>query len=202
MKKLLLIILFELTACSRGGVDNLKGYIEYGTKSDSFIRWTKDQQITWDFFKGEPKGNGLYSCYFGLYYFYDVRDSLKINATLYIDKEKSWFKPKTEWGKSSDLYESSLKVLKLKFDFYEYVFRQLRRHLIENQKQLTDDQIIKILPDEYYNKAESEWRQIEQRLDFDYSNSTLSKVRVFIDKKLNELSAYDTRVNSRILNSD
>jgi hypothetical protein len=121
---------------------------------------------------------------------------------LYIDKEKSWAKPKTEWGESSDLYESSLKLLKLKFDYYEYVFRQLRKHLIENQKQLTAEQIKTTLPDEYYDKAKLEWNIIEQKLDFDYSDTTLSKVRVFIDKKLSELEPYDRRVNSKILISD
>lgn len=87
-----------LFSCSKSGVENLKSYIEYGTESKNYLRWTKDQQITWDIFKGSPSGQGVFSFYIGLYYFYDKKDDFKFNATIYIDKEKSWVKEKNDWG--------------------------------------------------------------------------------------------------------
>jgi hypothetical protein len=198
MRKIRLIAVLLLTtlSCSKYGAENLKGFIEYGTESENYVRWTKEQQITWDLFKGDVDGQGIYYNYFGLYFFYDLQDGLKFNATIYFDKEKSWVKPKEEWGESAEYYDQAQKLLKLKFDYYEATIRQLRKFLIENKDVLTDEERIRELGPEYYDKAAAEWAEIEDKLDYDFSDDKLGAVQQIIDSKLKELDEFDTRVNS------
>lgn len=104
-------------------------------------------------------------------------------------------------GEYKEFYDRLPKLLKLKFDYYEYVMRLLRKDLIENNTQLNDYQKENI-PGEYYQRAESEWQKIEEELIYDFSDKKLSNLKNDIDVKLKELESFDTRVNSQILNSD
>ena len=196
MNRLLIITLLLVTACNQSDQDKLKGYIEYGTESKNYVRWTKEQPITWDLFKGDPNSEALFKNYYGLYFFHRKDSLLRFNVTIYFDKEKSWAKPKNEWNiESQPLYEAYPKVLKLKFDYYEYVIRQLRKDLTENGSTLEEEDM-KPLAESYYNKAETEWTEIQRQLNYDFSEEKLSAVRMMVDERLNELKAFDASLNS------
>ena len=197
MQKQILILGLLMISCSKHGVDNLKGYIEYGMESKYYVRWAADQQITWDLFQGEPNGDGIFHNYFGLYFFYDVRDSLKFNATVFLDKRKSWVKPKAEWGESARFYEQAQKQEKLQFDYYECVIRELRKYLNEHKNTLNTDEIRNV-SGVYYNRARSEWGEIQASLGNDIYDARLAPIRQSIDARLEELNEFDTRVNSII----
>jgi hypothetical protein len=121
---------------------------------------------------------------------------MRFNATVYFDKEKSWVKPQSEWEEGSEvLYNQFPKVLKLKFDYYEYVVRQFRKHLKENEKELNQEDIKPILQS-HYDKAEKEWDEIFKKLNYDFSETKLLEIRLIIDNGLNELKDFDSSLNS------
>jgi hypothetical protein len=198
MKRITILIALCLASisCSQYAAENLKGYIEYGIESDNYVRWAKDQQLTWDLFNGDIDGEGAVYHYFGLYFFYDMADGLKFNATIYFDRNKSWVRPKEEWGAFAQYYDQAPKLLKLQFDFYELTIREMRKFLVENKNTLTDEVEIRELGAQYYDKAQAEWNKIQEELDYDFSDGKLDLVRQMIDSKLDELQEFDTRVNS------
>jgi hypothetical protein len=182
-------------SCSQIGQDNLKGYIEYGLESRNYLRWTKEQPITWDLFAGDINGTGLYYNYYGIYFFWVKEEKLRFNATVYFDKEKSWVKPKDEWGESAEYYEQMPTVLKLKFDYYEFIARQLRKHLIDNGNSIRDEDMRSLI-ERYYDKAKREWEVIQTQLFEEFSESKLQEIRSSIDSDLNGLKKYDSSLNS------
>jgi hypothetical protein len=196
MNRLLIGLIFLVTACTQSDRDNLKGFIEYGAQSKNYVRWTREQPITWDLFAADPNGQGIFYNYYGIYFFWTKDSILRFNATVYFDKSKSWVKPKNEWNNDSQtVYDDFPKVLKLKFDYYEYVVRQLRKHLTENSRQLEQEDLRPIL-ESYYDKAEKEWSEIQNELNYDFSESKLAPVRAMIDEKLLEYKQFDSSLNS------
>jgi hypothetical protein len=203
MKRTILSLVFIITisfSCTLNQAESLKAYVEYKTQSDDFVRWEKGQPITWDLFNGEPEGESVYHYYFGMYFMYNDMDSdLKFNVTVYFDKNQSWVKPKEQWGQYADNYEQAQKLLKLRFDFYEAAARKFRKHLIENKSNFTDETALRALGKEYYDAAAQEFNMIEEELKGNYSDAVLFVVRMAVDEKLAELEAYDTRVNTTII---
>ncbi len=183
-------------ACSRENQESLRDFIEYKVESENYVRWSKEQQITWDLFTGDREERGIYYNYFGLYFFYDLRDGLKFNATVFFDRKKSWVRPKEDWGESAVYYLQAQKLLKLKFDYYEVTIRKLRKYLIENKNKLKYESQLRSLGNEYLYKAESEWNDIENEIKFDLSDNNLEAIRKKVDADLDELSQFDARVNN------
>lgn len=196
MTRLIITILLLTTACTQSDRDILKGFIEYGLESKNYVRWTREQPITWDMFTGDVNGQGVFNNYYGIYFFSTKDSIIRFNATVYFDKEKSWVRPQSEWEEGSEnLYNQFPKVLKLKFDYYEYVVRQFRKHLKENGKELNQEDIEPILQS-HYDKAEKEWDEIFKKLNYDFSETKLSEIRLTIDNGLNELKDFDSSLNS------
>ena len=196
MNRLLIIMItIGIGACTKADQDKLKDYIEYGLESREFVRWTKEQPITWDHFTAAPNGRGIYYNYYGIYFFWTKDSVLQFNATVYFDKGKSWVKPKSEWGDADIIYDQVPKLLKLKFDYYEYVARQLRKQLSETGHNLNEEDMRPLIQT-YYDKAENEWKAIQDDLNCDYSDSKLEPIRLMIDMRLEELKDFDSSINS------
>lgn len=197
LNRIFIIPLLLVASCSQYASESLKDFIEYRAESNNYVRWTPEQEITMDLFLGEPSSDAFYYHYFGIYYYYDLRDGLKFNVTIYFDKVKSWARPKSEWGESIDLYYIAPKLLKLKFDYYEYGARLLRKYLKEHENELTNEKDVRFLADKYRNIADSEFMEIYDNLNFDFSEPKLLKIRQLIDLKLTELDEFDESVNSK-----
>ena len=196
-KKIVLLAL--ITVSCQNGTENLKYFIEYGTESDNYLRWSEKQLIKWEFFQGDIDGDGLFYTYIGIYFFYDVSEELRFNATIYLDKEKSWVRDREEWGEYASDYHQIEKLYKLQFDYYEYTARKLRKYLLENSQKLREGDEIRDLPIEYYNKAKTGWAEILKSFNQNYTDEELNLKRQMIDAKLEELKEFDSRVNSKFL---
>lgn len=193
VKLIVLLISFAIVSCYRYNAENLKGYIEYGLESDNYIRWSTEQQLKWEDFHGATNGDGIYYDYFGIYFFYELSEELKFNATLYFDKEKSWAKPREEWRGYDEQFQ---RLLNVKFDYYESVFREMRKELIENRSIRLDEELIRHLPRDYFERAEGEWLQIRAGLDFDRIDQQIDSLQRVVALRLKEFENFDTRVNS------
>src|SRR5688572_1466373 len=91
--------------------------IEEALTSENYVRWSKDQEITPDLFKGKGPANA-YSMWIGFYFIYDQRsDDFKFNLTTFIDKEQSYFDKVNELV-DTDTIKFSPEMYKLKFDHY------------------------------------------------------------------------------------
>lgn len=129
-KFLLLSIGLVIFGCNQTDRESLKDYIEFKVDSDNYVRWTKDQKIDWDLFNGKPNGVAPYDSYFGTYFYWDFDENneFKFNATIYFDRTKSWLREKDEWGEGKIYYNEIPQMLKLKFDYHEYVRGNLDRN--------------------------------------------------------------------------
>jgi len=194
IRTILVLLLFGATSCGDFG-RRWSDYIEYKFNSKNSVYWTREQMITSDLFVGEPRNDGTYYAYFGVNFLWDKGDKLKFNIRIFFDKKKSWIKPESEWGDYPGQFHQVPKLLKLKFDYLEFGARRLRKYLTEKNEELNDDNV-KHAVDSHWDKAYQEWTEIQRELGDDISDSKLNPVREMVDKKLQELVDFDTKVNS------
>jgi hypothetical protein len=174
---------------------------EDALSTDEFVRWSRDQDITFDLFEGEGPPNA-YSAYVAIYFIYDLRelpDNFKFNATIFLDKKKSYASEINELTDS--LKHKMFPVLyKLKFDYYEIHARKLRKHLIEHKGEFTGDSAehLENLAKQYYDDAEKGWDKILQEIEAEgnYNPEVFDYWRGIIDSDLNEYKDFDASVNN------
>jgi hypothetical protein len=193
----LLSVSLIVFGCNQTDRESLKDYIEFKIDSQNYVRWSKDQKISWDIFNNKPNGDGSYDAYFGTYFYWDFDENnvFKFNATVYFDREKSWVKGKDEWGDNEIYYNDIPELLKLKFDYHEYVTRQFRKELVESGKHKTDEEL-RELSIRFFNRAEKEWNELQQNLLNNFSVVTMHDIRQVMDVKLNALKDFDDSLNS------
>lgn len=188
--KLILIVLI-LISCNR-----TSGTIEEILTSDNFVRWSKEQNITIDFFEGTGPEN-TNSMWVGIYFIYDFRsDEFKFDVTTFMDKQKSYFDMGKVESAEIKIYQN---VYKLRFDNCEIYARKFRKYLVDNKSKFNYEskESLISLSNEFRNESESKWKEITEDLTRDgYSEERLSELRDDIDKRLEELKDFDSRVNN------
>ncbi len=175
-------------------MEKWKHYFNHKIDSKNYVTWTREQKIKWTQFEDKPGDGGTYWDYFGVYFVWEKKEKLKFNVTVFLDKSKSWVKPKSDWRNISNQFDRIPELLKLKFDYYECGARQLRKYLTEHSAEITDDS--GPILDEYYSKTRDEWEQIQNDLGDNLTDNNLSSLRITIDNKLEELKDFDSKLNS------
>ena len=173
--------------------------IEDALTSDDFVRWNKDQQITFDQFKGEGPENA-YSMWIGFYFIWDLTtDEFKFNVTTFMDKSKSYVAETTDQT-DTDKVALFPTMYKLKFDFYEVYARQFRKYLLENQKDFDPDsrEDIESLSSKYFDEAEKAWKVIIDDLETNngYNKEKFDELRTRVDSELDMYKDFDSAVNN------
>lgn len=173
--------------------------VEEALTSDNFVRWSKEQQITFDQFKGKGPENA-YSMWIGFYFIWDFRtDEFKFNVTTFMDKNKSYVAETTEQTDTEKVAFFPT-MYKLKFDFYEVYARQFRKYLLENQKDFNLDsrEDLESLSSRYYDEAEKAWKEIIDDLEANngYNQERFDELRIRIDSDLDSYKEFDSAVNN------
>lgn len=173
--------------------------------TDEFIRWTKDQNITYDMFQGEGPDNA-YSAWVGYYFIYDIHEApdIRFNVTTFLDKTKSYA---SEINEKTDSTKHKMfeKLYKLKFDHFETYARKFRKHLIEYRNDFTpeSDDKIRSLSSKFYNQADSSWTNISDGIEQnnDYTEEHFLYIRKMIDIELESYREFSDSTNNLNINS-
>ena len=83
----------------------------------------------------------------------------------------------------------------MKFDYYEFVARQLRKHLVDNGDSIRYEDMRSLI-EGYYDKAEREWEVIQTQLFDEFSENKLQEIRSSINSDLDSLKKFDSSLNS------
>jgi hypothetical protein len=195
MRKLILCsLLFFVFACK-----TTTEKIQDALTSEDFLKWKKDQPITFDLFQGEGPEN-VYSMWIGIYLIYDFDSPVfKFNVTTFMDKTKSYVaQPSELTDKEKVAFFPTM--YKLKFDHYEIYARKLRQYIVENKNSFSIDakDEFEALNPKYYQEAENSWKVIIDDLENNngFNEEKFNYLRSKIDAELNELKMFDESVNN------
>lgn len=179
--------------------------VDDALSTDEFIRWTKDQNITYDMFLGKGSDNA-YSAWVGFYFIYDIHEApdIRFNVTSFLDRTKSYA---GEINDNTDSIKHNMfeRLYKLKFDHFEIYARRFRKHLIENKEEFTPESDDKIRPlsAKFINQADSAWTNINEEIERnnDYTEEHFSYLRKMIDIDLETYKEFDDSKNNFDINS-
>jgi hypothetical protein len=173
---------------------------EEALSTDEFVRWSADQDISYDMFLGSGRENA-YSAYVGFYFIYDLHDvpDLRFNVTTFLDRAKSYA---SELNENSDSTKHQMfeKLYKLKFDHFEIYARKFRKHLIENGREYDSEseEKIRALASEFFHMADSAWNKIDNeiKINNDYTEEHFRYLRKMIDLDLEAYKEFDDSRNN------
>lgn len=173
--------------------------------TDDFVRWKKDQNITYDMFLGKGSDNA-YSAWIGFYFVYDIHEApdIRFNVTTFLDRTKSHA---SEVNDNTDSVKHKMfeKLYKIKFDHFEVYARRFRKHLMENKGEFTpeSDDRVRALSAKFFNQADSAWTKINDEIERtnDYTEEHFSYLRKMIDIDLETYKDFDDSKNNLAIDS-
>jgi hypothetical protein len=195
MKKLILCTLVLVVFACKTTTEKIHDILT----SEDFLKWNKDQPITFDLFQGEGPENA-YSMWVGIYLIYDFDlPEFRFNVTTFMDKTKSYVAEPSELTDKEKVAFFPM-MYKLKFDHYEIYARKLRQFITENKNSFSFDSRdeLEALNSKYYQEAENSWQAITDDLENNngFNEEKFSYLRFKIDAELNDLKMFDQSVNN------